>query len=115
MNPAITTLEPVPAAALVKTILARDGVTCSLLDLAPGEEVPAATAPLPGTQILFVLDGGVTVRDGAINTVLNREEALNLDATRPSTLVANAPGHAKLLRIDLPARPASPPIVTLSA
>jgi quercetin dioxygenase-like cupin family protein len=104
MNPKITTLDPVSNRMTAKTILSKDGFTCSLLMLAPGDETPRREADQVEEHILYVVDGEATVRFDQVNTILNKDEALLIPKGKQHVITANAAGWAKLLRVDVPPR-----------
>jgi quercetin dioxygenase-like cupin family protein len=54
--------------------------------------------------VLFVIDGGVTVRVGGLVFILNKDDALHLAAGKEHVICANAPGWAKLLRVEFTPR-----------
>lgn len=110
MNPEITTLDPIATSAIARNLLSRDGVNCTLVTLAPGDETPSTSATAAPEQLLFVAQGRVTVRFGGMSTVVNEEEAYLLPAGRPYSLVASRAGNAKVLRVELPRRRVDAPI-----
>lgn len=114
MNPQLTTLDPVTPTATTKPILAKKGFRCSLITLAPGNETPLREAHNVEEHILFVIEGGVTIRFGDINTIIKKDEAL-LVAKGQSHLIAAGPnGWAKLLQMDIPPRKVvTPQILTV--
>lgn len=110
MNPEIVTLDPVISSTLARGILSHDGVNCTLLTLSPGDETPYTDAAHTPEQLLFVVDGQVTVRFGDVNTIVNADHALLLAAGRPYSLAAAPAGTAKVLRVELPPRRVVAPI-----
>lgn len=110
MNPEITILDPVISNAPARNILARDGINCTLLAVAPGDETASTVVSTMAEQLLFVAEGQVTVRGGAVNTVVNRDEAFLVSPGRAYTLAASAGGWARVLRVDLPTRRVAPAI-----
>jgi mannose-6-phosphate isomerase-like protein (cupin superfamily) len=110
MNPEITTLDPVATSSVARTLLSRDGVNCTLLTLAPGDETPFTDSTSSPEQVLFVAEGQVTVRFGGVNTLVNQEEAYLLPAGRPYSLAASRAGNAKVLRVALPPRQVVAPL-----
>jgi quercetin dioxygenase-like cupin family protein len=104
MNPSITTLDPPTPNATIRKILSQDGFDGSLITLTPGEDAYRVDASQSQEHILFVVDGEVTVRSGEVNTILKPEDALLLAKGREHSIVAHAPGQAKLLQIEVPPR-----------
>ena len=104
MNSQITTLDPVTSAANTKSILSKDGFTCSILMLEPGNETPKREASNVEEHILFVVDGDVTVRFDDVNTMLGKDEALLIPKGREHVIAAHPGAWAKILRIDVPPR-----------
>lgn len=111
MIPEITTLPAPNPAARLKTVIAKDGVVCRLLTLAPGHATSRHEARDGGEQILIVLDGQATVRMADVSTILNPEGALFISAASAYSIEASAPAGARLLRIDLPRRGAGEPVI----
>ena len=108
MNPLVT-LEPPTHSTLQRTILAQDGIAATVLAFAPGDETAPAANPEP--QLLFVIDGEITVRSGELNTMLHKENALLLSPGQEYAIQVQAGSQAKLLRVTLPARPANEPVL----
>lgn len=104
MNPQITTLDPVATASNTKTILAKNGFDCALLTIAPGEEVAQLEVKTTDEQLLFVVEGEITVRAGAVNTILEQDKALLVPRNESHTLVAHSNRPAKILRVIIPPR-----------
>lgn len=113
MTPLITTLDPATASLHTTTILAREGFTCSLLTLAPGDETPRREAHQIEEHILFVIEGGATVRYGDTNTILGKDQALLIRKGEQHVIAAQPGGWTKLLRVDIPPRQiVTPQIIT---
>jgi uncharacterized cupin superfamily protein len=104
MNPQLTTLDPVTTATHTKTILSKEGFSCSLIMLAPGDETPRREANQVEDQILFVVEGDATVRFDDVNTILGKDEALLIQKGKAHVVAAHPGAWAKLLRIDVPPR-----------
>ena len=104
MNPQITTLDPVTSATTAKTILSKDGFTCSLIMLAPGDETPKREASQVEEHILYVVEGDATVRFDDVNTMLSKDEALLIPKGKEHVIAAHRGAWAKILRIDVPPR-----------
>ena len=104
MNPVITTLEPPHSTAHAKTILTKDGFTCSLLTLAPGDETPRREANHVEEHLLFVIDGEATIRFDDVNTILGKDSALLVPKGKAHVIAAHPGGTTKLLRVDIPPR-----------
>jgi mannose-6-phosphate isomerase-like protein (cupin superfamily) len=111
MNPEITTLDPIVSSTVARNLLSREGVSCSLVTLAPGDETPFTDSSSSPEQLLFVVQGRITVRFGGVNTIVNQEEAYLLPAGRPYSLAADRAGDARVLRVELPPRQVVAPIV----
>lgn len=113
MTPSITTLDPVTAPLRTATILAREGFTCSLLTLAPGDETPRREADRIEEHILFVIEGGATVRYGDTNTILGKEQAVLIRKGEQHVVAAQPGGSTRILRVDIPPRRiVTPQIIT---
>ena len=104
MYPLLTSIDPTASAAHIKRILAQDGFKCSIIELESGEEAPAREAHEVEQQLLFAIDGEVTVRFGDLNTVLRTDAALLVPKGIAYQLVASATRRAKILRVDIPPR-----------
>ena len=104
MNSQLTTLEPVTTAANAKVLLTKDGFTCTLLMLAPGDEAPGREASQAEEHLLYLIEGEATVRFDDINTMLSKDEVLLIPKGRRHTIAAHPGGWAKLLRVDVPPR-----------
>lgn len=114
MNSLLTTLAPAPAGGQPKTVLSKNGFTCTVLTLAPGDELRRDDAGQIGEHVLYLLEGWATVSIGDISIILEKDRALHLAAGRVHTIAANAGSPARLLRVDVPPRaPVEPQIVTL--
>lgn len=110
MIPEITTLPAAAPSLRPKTLLDKDGVTCTLLTLNPGQE----TAPLEPREnagrLLIVIDGQVTVRLPGVSTMLDSEGALLLAADASHALAASPEG-ARILRVEWPQPRAAEPVI----
>lgn len=104
MNPELTTLESPHSAAYAKTILSKDGFTCSIVTLAPGDETPLRESHQVDEHILFVIEGEATVRFEDVNTILSKDHALLIPKGKAHSIAAQPGGWAKLLRVDVPPR-----------
>jgi mannose-6-phosphate isomerase-like protein (cupin superfamily) len=104
MNSPITTLDPVPTPIATKTILSRDGFTCSLLTLAPGDETPQRDAHHVEEHVVYVAEGAATVHFDDMNTMLKKDEALLIPKGKAHVIAAQPGGWAKLLRVEVPPR-----------
>lgn len=111
MIPEITTLPTLPPAARLKTLLAQDGITCSLITLSPSDETSRSEAREGSEQLLIVLDGQATVRIADVSTMLNPEGTLLIAPGSAYSLAASPVAGARLFRIDLPARRAAEPVI----
>ncbi len=114
MTSKITTIDTVPAPLNIKTILAKEGFTCSLLRLAPGGETPIRETNQIADHLLFVTEGVATVRLGDVNTILAKDQALLIRQGQEYVITAHPDGWAKVLRVDVPPRQiVAPQIITL--
>jgi mannose-6-phosphate isomerase-like protein (cupin superfamily) len=104
MNSQITTLDPVTPSLHSRTILAREGYTCSLLTLAPGDETPRREANEVEEHLLFVVEGEVTIRFAELNTIVGQDQALLVRKGEGHVIAAQPGGWTKILRIDIPPR-----------
>lgn len=104
MNPQLTTLDSVTPPLNLKTLLAKDGFTCSLLMLAPGDETPRRESNHVEEHIVFVIEGEATVRFEDVNTILGKDEALLIPKGKAHLIAASPGGWAKILRVDVPPR-----------
>lgn len=68
----ITTLENPGNSLRSRAILSKDGFTCNLLTLEPAVQTPINVADGAEACILFVIEGDVTVREGALSTILGK-------------------------------------------
>ena len=62
MNSPLVTLDPVTNRTTAKTILSRDGYTSSLITLESGTETVVGETDKLEEHLLFVVEGGATVR-----------------------------------------------------
>ena len=114
MTSQITTLDPVSNPTDTKTILANDALKSSLLTLAPGDETPRQELNGRGDQLLFVIEGEVTISLGEVNTILAKDQAVLLRKDRAHVIAGSLDGWTKLLQVEIPPRePAGPEIITL--
>jgi mannose-6-phosphate isomerase-like protein (cupin superfamily) len=104
MTPQITTLDPVTTPIHVKTILSKNGFTCSLLELEAGNETPWREAHEVEDHVIYLVAGEATVRFGDVNTILDRDEALLIPKGRAHAIAAAASGPARILRVEVPPR-----------
>lgn len=111
MIPEITTLPALSPAARIKTLLAKDGIACSLLAFAPGDRATRSEASEGGEQVLIVLEGQATVRIAEVSTMLNPEGALLVAAGSTYAIEASPAAGARLLRIALPPRRVAEPVI----
>ena len=100
----ITTLQPITTPVAPRTILSRDGFTCSLLTLAPGDETPRGDASHVEEHVLYVAEGAAVVRFDDMNTMLKKDDALLVPHGKPHVIAAQPDGWAKLLRVAVPPR-----------
>lgn len=114
MNTPLTPRDPVSSSLTSKSILVKDGYACSLLMLAPGDEMLLPEARHVEKRILFVIEGDAIVRCGELNTMLKKDEALLLPRDQAPLIAAGPTGWAKLLRVDMPPRQViAPPVLTI--
>lgn len=113
MTPQITTLDPITTPLNTKTILAKEGFTCSLLTLAPGDETPRREADQIEDHLLFVIEGEATIRYGDVNTMLGKDQAVLIRRGEQHIIAASPGGWTKILRVDIPPRQiVTPQIIT---
>ena len=107
------TLEPTTTPANSKTILSKNGFTCSLIMLAPGDETPPRQTDQVEEHLLYIVEGTATVRFEDLNTILNKDEALLIPQGKRHVIAAHPGAWAKLLRVDVPPREiVVPPIIS---
>lgn len=112
MNPQITSLPPVATSFAEKTILERNGFSCSLVTLAAGDATRCESGAKE--QILFVVGGEGKVRSGELTTILNADEAMLLPKGKEHEIAAQPTGALKFLKVVIPPREiVTPPLVTL--
>ena len=104
MNPILTTLDHSSSPSQMKTILAKDGYTGSLLVLVPGDETSGNDVEQTHDHILYVVEGQATVRSADVSTILSRDQALLIPKGKKHVIAARAAGYTKLLRIEVPPR-----------
>src|SRR5687768_522239 len=104
MNPQVITLEPTTTPTNSRTILSKNGFTCSLIMLAPGEETPPRETDQVEEHVLYIVEGMATVRFEELNTILNKDEALLIPRDKQHVIAAHPETSAKLLRVDVPPR-----------
>lgn len=100
----ITTLENPGNSLRSRAILSKDGFTCNLLTLEPAVQPPINVADGAEACILFVIEGDVTVREGALSTILGKEQALLVRGGAEVAVTARAGSLTKILRTDVPPR-----------
>lgn len=110
MTPEITTLPATASAPRPQTLLEKEGVTCTLLTLNPGQETTPLEARETRQHLLVVIEGRATVRFPAVSTMLNSEGALLVAAGASHSLAASATG-ARILRVEWPQRSAAEPVI----
>ena len=114
MTSKITTLPPVSKATVTKTIFANENFKCSLVSLAPGEEIPGRELNAREDQLLFVIEGEITVRLGEVNTILGRDQAVFIRQGPEYVITGPLEKWAKVLRVEIPPREiVTPEILTL--
>ena len=89
MNSPLITLEPTKTLINSKTILSKNGFTCSLLTLAPGDETPPRETDQVEEHILYIVEGTATVRFEDLNTILNKDEALLIPPGKRHVIAAH--------------------------
>lgn len=100
-----------PAAGLMRHILSKNGVECSILALAPGEQTTCVD-PLPIREHIFVvIEGGVTVRMGEVTYLVQKDDAMHIPVGQEPIITADSSNWAKLVRIDLAPRPIPGPLI----
>lgn len=104
MIDSITTLDNPGTAKRPRSVLSKDGFTCNLLTLEPEVQTPIDVVDGAALCILFVIEGDVTVREGAVNTILGKDQALLVRAGADVSVTARAGSPTKILRTDVPPR-----------
>ena len=106
-----TTANPAEKPAhLSRRILAKEGIECSILALAPGEQISCAEAFPHQEHVLFVLEGGLIATLGDVTLLATKDDAVHIPAGRAHTITGDPAKWSRLLRIDLTPReiPAPP-------
>lgn len=98
----LTTVDPSQATFQRTHVLSKDGYTCTLLHINPGDENPDQEGSVTCDHLLFVIEGDITVSDGEVYTVVGKDQALLVKGGKPCLLSSER--NAKVLRIDVPAR-----------
>lgn len=113
MNP-LTVAPRIPThPAMTKALLASDGLKCSIMILAPWEEMRCSSEWPAVEHLLFVLEGAVNVRSEGLTSILNAEEAIHLGAGHDFAMSNISAGSSKLLRVDFALREVvTTPLVT---
>ncbi len=113
MYPSPTTLPRTASVLPASTLLAKNGFTCTLLNLEPGVAATLPACRSPDDQLLFVVDGDIAVEAGAVTTLVNRGEAFLLAAGTAPLVSAREGARAKVLRVEIPPRQVvTPQIIT---
>jgi len=95
-----------------RRILSDDGLECSIVFVAPGEETTCLETPPLHDHFLFVIEGNASVTMEKVTCMLKRNEALRLPADREHRISAMG-GGVRLLRVDFPPREKpAPPLYT---
>lgn len=101
-----------PATQSSRVVLSENGLECSIMSLAPGEETSCIETPPLHDHLIFVIEGAASVTMDRVTCLLKRNEALRLPADREHHISA-AGDWARLLRVDFPPREkATPPLYT---
>lgn len=95
----LTTLPAPSSTVSLKTLLTEEGVSCHVAEVTGNEQLPLGAEC---RRLIFVLQGEITCVRGAVNTIVNQEEALLLSNKRTSLLQARNGESARLLVVDLP-------------
>ena len=105
-------MEPPAPTAHTKTILSKDDFNCSIVMLAPRDELPLRESTHADNHIVFVVEGEATLRSGEVNTILNKDEAM-LIPNGEHVIVAHPGARTKLLLVKVPPRQViTPPLVS---
>ena len=100
---------------LRRGVLSHDNIECSIVALAPGEQITCEDGHWTQEHILFVIDGEVTVQTDDLTMFLKKEAAKHVAPGKHGVITADASGWAKLLRIDFAHRTViEPPLVTVT-
>jgi mannose-6-phosphate isomerase-like protein (cupin superfamily) len=101
---------------LTRNVLSRDGIDCTIIGLAPTEEISSHDDRSAQDHVLFVVEGRVIVRLGDLNFILNKDDALHIEHGKEYIITGGASGWSKLLRVDIaPREVAAPAIFTFPA
>lgn len=101
-----------PATLSSRSIFSDNELECSIVSLAPGEEITCKETPPVRDHLLFVIEGSASVTMENVTCLLKRNEALRVPAAREHQISASG-GWVRLLRVDLPPREKSaPPLYT---
>jgi mannose-6-phosphate isomerase-like protein (cupin superfamily) len=105
-----TTIEPTTRSS--RRILSDEGLECSIIFVAPGEETNCSETPPLHDHLLFVIEGSASVTMEKVTCMLKRNDALRLPADREHHISAVG-GSVRLLRVDFPPREKpAPPLYT---
>ena len=96
------------AVLLSRRVLNEEGVECSLVSLAPGEQTSCFEMPPRRDFVLFAIEGTATVALGQVTCLLRKDEALRIPAGSENMLTAGGGGWVKLLRVAFPKREPPP-------
>lgn len=105
----LTTLPASTSSAAMKTLLSQEGVTCQIADLSAGERLELGQEC---RRVLFVLNGEITCTRGAVNTIINTQEAFLTSPERSASLEARNEESARVLVVEIPNGVSNPEIHT---
>lgn len=116
MNP-LHTLERPAHPVAIAPVLNRNGFTCTLLTLAAGVEAALPDSHSLDAQLLFVVEGGITVSSEGLTTVVDTGQAMLLPPGGGAAAVCAYGGAlARVLRVEIPPRQViTPQLITPGA
>lgn len=101
MNPILETPKPHVARAAIKNILSKNGIVSSLITIERSDLLSCDGSSIAHQQMLFVIEGEVTVGIDEVNTILKKEDAL-LVPTGENYSISTGATAAKLLKVVIP-------------
>ena len=99
-----------PTPGLTRNVLSRPGLDCTIIGLAPMEEIYFADERSPRDHIVFVVEGRVIATLDGLTFILNKDDALHIEAGKEHVITGGASGWSKLLRIDVAPRKLPAPV-----
>lgn len=111
MNSTLSTLSRPKPHLKSSSVLNQNGYTGTLLTLEPGSASLLSVNRAGNEQLLFVIEGGITISIENVTTVINRDQ-VSLVAPGRAPVMAN-PGAttARVMRMEIPARQVVAPLL----